>query len=288
MSHAMRRSTRGFTLVELLVVIAIIAVLIAFLLPALSIARERSKTVACLSNLRQIGAAIHLYATDNQNYILPKNYLVSVPGTAPQVYRDSWAVLLVDGGYASAPNQPEPAGTASYGNSVFRCPNGNEQLAWREEEWPPTVSPIPPNQFDQAIGAGFYRCTSTRTGITVDTWYAVNSANDIFYWPGFPMTAFPPANDTQRRGRLFKFSQLTRSSELALVFDGIGHHHGGTIEMINARHNNRTTTNILLCDGHAASYARSMLPDNVQASKEMRSAAKLDQFHPEPKWRTDQ
>jgi prepilin-type processing-associated H-X9-DG protein len=50
--------------VELLVVVAIIALLAALLLPALGQARERGKRVACLSNQRQLGLAMFLYADD--------------------------------------------------------------------------------------------------------------------------------------------------------------------------------------------------------------------------------
>ena len=53
---------RAFTLVELLVVIGIIALLIALLLPSLSVARESAKSAACLSNLRQLATASHIYA----------------------------------------------------------------------------------------------------------------------------------------------------------------------------------------------------------------------------------
>lgn len=62
MFHWQRRS--GFTLIELLVVIAVIAILAALLFPIFAQAREKARQSGCLSNLKQIGMAIRLYADD--------------------------------------------------------------------------------------------------------------------------------------------------------------------------------------------------------------------------------
>lgn len=59
----------GFTLVELLVVIAILGILASLLLPVLATAKNAGKKAACLSNLRQLGFAIHLYANENEGFI---------------------------------------------------------------------------------------------------------------------------------------------------------------------------------------------------------------------------
>ena len=106
------RDTEGFTLIELLVVIAIIAILAALLFPVLSQAKQRAWTTQCLSNLRQIGIGMKMFADDN-NELYPESggdiYWNAVDTTTG---KNSWMQQI----YSFVMN-----------TNVYNCP-GNVQL----------------------------------------------------------------------------------------------------------------------------------------------------------------
>ncbi len=85
---------RGFTLIELLVVIAIIALLISILLPALGKARAAGHLAKCLSNTRQTGLGMTLYAQDSRSW-----YPV-VPGPPGSVTSATLTNQFIYGGLA--------------------------------------------------------------------------------------------------------------------------------------------------------------------------------------------
>ncbi len=64
----MTKRTHGFTLVELLVVVAIIALLVSILLPTLGKAKEQTRTVICMSNLRSLGLGFAFYTDENDSW----------------------------------------------------------------------------------------------------------------------------------------------------------------------------------------------------------------------------
>lgn len=101
----MQRSRRGFTLIELLVVIAIIAILAAILFPVFAQAREKARSISCVSNLKQLNSAFQMYVQD---------YDERFPFGLDQAWHNSWAVTT----------QPYIKNTG-----IIRCPDDSFALA---------------------------------------------------------------------------------------------------------------------------------------------------------------
>jgi prepilin-type N-terminal cleavage/methylation domain-containing protein/prepilin-type processing-associated H-X9-DG protein len=69
-NRAFPRRRASFTLIELLVVIAIIAILAALLLPSLTISKQQSQGIQCMSNMRQMALGWRMYAQDNREFVV--------------------------------------------------------------------------------------------------------------------------------------------------------------------------------------------------------------------------
>src|SRR6059058_5661635 len=103
----------GFTLIELLVVIAIIAILAAILFPVFAQARDKARSAACLSNLKQMGTAWMMY-TQDYDELFPKANPGNPNNEGPCIdmkYRGNWS------GWVGNLLQPY-----TKNSQIFQCP----------------------------------------------------------------------------------------------------------------------------------------------------------------------
>lgn len=239
---------RAFTLIELLVVITIIAVLAAILFPVMASAKNAAKGAACLSNMRQIGLAAHLYLSDNDDVYFPIAHYEPLDGYAPQqtwIGYDNSNTGVNQGGFFGditkpAVRTPRAGLLDPYMKDlrIIKCPN----------QGPEIQSALAINGFDPAIESDFYTSnpkvagkefgpsvmSSTYVG---DTYETVGAPEGMVEEPADTLLAWehlayaPMCNWLQRADWLFSPPNVPEMTE---HFNFL--HNGGT--------------NTLWCDGH--------------------------------------
>ncbi len=134
MTHGQnRRRSAAFTLIELLVVIAIIAILAAILFPVFAQARESARAISCLSNIKQLGLGMVMYAQDYDESF-PGSRMYCVDKTTGQVVTGSGACLNTQGSDDNVFGWHSAIKPYVKNYQLHTCPS-NSQRDFATEDW---------------------------------------------------------------------------------------------------------------------------------------------------------
>jgi prepilin-type N-terminal cleavage/methylation domain-containing protein len=157
---------RAFTLIELLVVIAIIAILAAILFPVFAQAKESAKKIVCVSNLKQIGTALQIYAADYED-TMPLTRGID-PNTG---LNTPWDTVWPDATTLGA--APAPVTRSMWANAMYpymkswqlwACPTGNDANLFNEPE-----NQLGQIRFSYVINAYINAASATSIELPADT-----------------------------------------------------------------------------------------------------------------------
>lgn len=220
-----------FTLIELLVVIAIIGVLLTILLPSLEKAKDATKSVVCMSNLKQIGITLIRYSSTKDGK-LPRS-------------GDHW---LNEMGSEDFLNSPTGTIQEQAMNNVLYCPAGLSDQK---------------SAHDSNGGWNYINVEEAKRPWESDngrfSWYGVvGSANNTVISNGWRYHTW---NLTSGGTVWPKITWLANLEAGLALHDGSQslNTFGGNGGRIAARHKNFTRTNSLFYDGHVQSYNRTTL-----------------------------
>jgi len=121
----------GFTLIELLVVIAIISMLMAILLPSLNRAREQSRRIYCLNNLRQMEMSALMYADGNNDYF-PMATVMEINGSVRKSCAWDFTTVYDSGGRSVEPGLLWQGQTME---KIQQCPSFKGAANWADDPY---------------------------------------------------------------------------------------------------------------------------------------------------------